>query len=190
PKHIAEILKMENKSIWVGRVRKLLGLVNYTTGILSKLRIHEENAMEKLSLCAYRPEYITEILKMENNSIDLGKVKRLELYGYTIEILPKFKLHRENELEELVLSSKLLEEYTPEILKMENNSIWVGRVKMLELRHYAVGILPKLKLHRENAMEKLLLEASCSGHIAGMLKMKDKSIWIGKVKEINITGCS
>ncbi|OIR55659.1 MAG: uncharacterized protein A8A55_3595, partial [Amphiamblys sp. WSBS2006] len=58
----------------------------------------------------------------------------------------------------------------PEIFGMENNSIWVGKVKKLRLNGYAVEILPKLRIHEENVMEELMLSAEGAEHITRILK--------------------
>ncbi|OIR56880.1 MAG: uncharacterized protein A8A55_2369, partial [Amphiamblys sp. WSBS2006] len=180
PEDVAEILKEENNSIWVGKVEKLK-LEDYALEILPKLEIHEENVMEELGLEADNLGYITGILEEENNSIWVGKVKRLELYGYTVGILPKLRIHEENVMEELWLYADKTE--TPiEIHKTENNSIWVGRVKWLKLDEYAVEILPKLRIHEENVMEFLELLTRHPGNITEILKEENNSIWVGRVK--------
>ncbi|OIR55682.1 MAG: uncharacterized protein A8A55_3572, partial [Amphiamblys sp. WSBS2006] len=133
---ITEVLKTENNCIWVGKVQKL-NLRSYAIGILPKLRMHEENVMEWLVLDADKTEDVAEILKTENNSIWVGKVKRLELYGYTVGILPKLRIHEDNVLDVLELYADRSGDVA-EILKTENNSIWVGKVKRLVLDGYAV----------------------------------------------------
>ncbi|OIR55582.1 MAG: uncharacterized protein A8A55_3672, partial [Amphiamblys sp. WSBS2006] len=105
-----------------------MGLSDYALGILPKLRIHEENEMEELWLSADEPEYIAEILEMENNSISLGKVKMLELCSHAVETLPKLKFHGEYVMERLSLEA-LFSECIAEILNTENNSIDLGKVK-------------------------------------------------------------
>ncbi|OIR55909.1 MAG: uncharacterized protein A8A55_3344, partial [Amphiamblys sp. WSBS2006] len=104
---------------------------------LPKLKIHREDVLEELVFEAYNSVHTAEILNTENSSIGLGKVRKLGLSYHAMEILPKFNFHREEVLEELVLSSMLIE-YTPEIFRMENNSIWVGKVKSLSLKGYAI----------------------------------------------------
>ncbi|OIR57015.1 MAG: uncharacterized protein A8A55_2235 [Amphiamblys sp. WSBS2006] len=76
------------------------------------------------------------------------------------------------------------------ILSLESgaSAIRVGKVKRLELIRYAVEILPKLKIHKENMTEELVLNADSSDHVSGMLGMENKSIWIGKVLEIILEG--
>ncbi|OIR55982.1 MAG: uncharacterized protein A8A55_3271, partial [Amphiamblys sp. WSBS2006] len=240
PINITEILKTENNSVWVGKVKRL-ELHGYTVGILPKLRIHKENVMEELDLCADKAEQITEVLKEENNSIWVGKVKCLKLNGHAIEILPKLRIHEENMVEEFVLATNRTEnlaeilepgnknilawiakvhrlslknnaiqllpklrihednvmeelwlnayevDQITEILKTENNSVWVGKVKLLKLKWYAVGILPKLKIHEENVMEWLVLDAYSPEHITEILKTENNSIWVGKVERLDLT---
>ncbi|OIR56160.1 MAG: uncharacterized protein A8A55_3094 [Amphiamblys sp. WSBS2006] len=183
---LIEILKEENNSIWVGKVRKLK-LIDYAVNILPKLRIHEENEMEELCLWTYYPGNITEILKKENNSIWIGKVKKLELGNHAVNILPKLRIHEENEMEELYLCLIGYGYYhTTEILKEEINSIWIGKVRKLKLKDYAVNILPKLRIHEENEMEELVLEAYYPRNIIEIIKKENNSIWIGKVRKINL----
>ncbi|OIR55577.1 MAG: uncharacterized protein A8A55_3677, partial [Amphiamblys sp. WSBS2006] len=74
------------------------------------------------------------------------------------------------------------------ILKEENNSIWVGKVKSLSLKGYAIEIFPKLRIHQENVMEELVVLPDCLENIFGMLKMENKSIWVGKVRKVSLTG--
>ncbi|OIR58942.1 MAG: uncharacterized protein A8A55_0279 [Amphiamblys sp. WSBS2006] len=182
PEHITEILKAENNSIWVGKIKNL-SLRHHAVEILSKLRIHRENEMEVLSLWTRYPEHITEIIKTENNSIWVGKVKVLRLEKHAIQVLPKLRIHEENVMGELRLNTDCLEHIT-EILKTENSSIWMGKVKVLCLRHHAVEILPKLRIHGENVMEELSLSPDKNDHLTEILKEENKSIWIGKVKRL------
>ncbi|OIR55648.1 MAG: uncharacterized protein A8A55_3606, partial [Amphiamblys sp. WSBS2006] len=133
----------ENNSIQLGKVRKL-ELKLFAISILPKLKLHEENEMEELHLSSDKEEHVSEAILIKNNSICLGKVKNLELKLFAINILPKLKLHEENEMEELHLSSDK-EEYVSEAILGENNSIQLGKVRKLELKLFAISILPKLK---------------------------------------------
>ncbi|OIR55872.1 MAG: uncharacterized protein A8A55_3382, partial [Amphiamblys sp. WSBS2006] len=119
----------------------------------------------------------------------VGKVKRLELKDYTVQILPKLRFHKENEAKVFVLDAYYTK-YITEMLKMEKESIWIGKVKRLKLKAYAVEILPKLKLHRENEMEELVLKTAWPGPVSWMLEMENKGIRIGKVRKINLEGCA
>ncbi|OIR56882.1 MAG: uncharacterized protein A8A55_2368, partial [Amphiamblys sp. WSBS2006] len=70
----------------------------------------------------------------------------------------------------------------------ENNSIWVGKVKLLKLEWYAVGILLKLRMHEKNVMEELWLNAYEVDQITEILKTENKSVWVGKVRKISLEG--
>ncbi|OIR56884.1 MAG: uncharacterized protein A8A55_2363 [Amphiamblys sp. WSBS2006] len=186
--HITEILKTENNSIWVGKVKKLL-LKKHAIQILPKLKFHEENEMEEFVLELGDPYDITEILKAENNSIWVGRVNRLELEDYTVEILPKLRIHGENVVEEFNLDLYCQKQIT-ELLKMEKNGIWVGKVKRLGLIGHAVNILPKLRIHEENVMELLELWTRHPEHITEILKTENNSIWVGKVNRLSFRNCA
>ncbi|OIR55621.1 MAG: uncharacterized protein A8A55_3633, partial [Amphiamblys sp. WSBS2006] len=123
-------------------VRKL-ELRDYAVNALPKLVLHKENLMEEFSLSATKEEHVSEIIHADNNSICFGKVKRLVLRGYSINVLPKLVLHKENVMEEFRLDV-WDKEYVSEIIHADNNSIWFGKVKKLELYGYAVNALPKL----------------------------------------------
>ncbi|OIR57069.1 MAG: uncharacterized protein A8A55_2179, partial [Amphiamblys sp. WSBS2006] len=75
-----------------------------------------------------------------------------------------------------------------EFLKTENNSIWMGKVKVLKLGSYAVQILPKLKLRDGNELEELVLGGWLPEHIPKILGMKNNNIWVGKMKKPKLTG--
>ncbi|OIR57589.1 MAG: uncharacterized protein A8A55_1645 [Amphiamblys sp. WSBS2006] len=179
--HITRILKNENNSIWVGKVKNL-GLSGYTMKMLPKLGFHEENVLGRLFLYGRYPGYPAEMFKPDN-TVWVGKVKELGLCENVIEILPKLRLHRENVMEVFDLDANH-PEYIYEILKTKNSSIWLGKIKKLKLRYYAVEILPKLRIHEENVMEVLELDVEYSREIAQTLKMKRESIWVGKVKKL------
>ncbi|OIR57976.1 MAG: uncharacterized protein A8A55_1240 [Amphiamblys sp. WSBS2006] len=181
---IAGIVEMENNSIWVGRVKKL-ELHGYAIQIFPRLGFHEENVIEKLSLDSYDSEYIAEILRAESNSVWIWKVKCLDLCACAIQILPNLGIHGEYAVDELALNVGYLG-YISGILGVENNSVWIGRVRKLRLEDYAITILPKLRFHKENVMEELVLDANEPEHISGMLGMENNSIWIGKVKALNL----
>ncbi|OIR55723.1 MAG: uncharacterized protein A8A55_3529, partial [Amphiamblys sp. WSBS2006] len=173
-------LEEENSSLWIGSV-KGLDLRGYAVELFPKLRFHEENVMKKLVLNTDKDEHIAGILQMENNSIWVGKVESLELCWYAVGILPKLRTHDENVMEKLILKAYEGEYPTEEILQMKNNSIWVGKVKSLNLYGNAIRIFPKLKFHEENVVEELVLRAYNPGDITGILGMENNSIWIGKI---------
>ncbi|OIR55757.1 MAG: uncharacterized protein A8A55_3498, partial [Amphiamblys sp. WSBS2006] len=155
--------------------------LHYTVGILTKLRIHKENVMEEvLELYADKTEHISEILKTENNSIWVGRVKKLNLVGDVVDILPKLDFHEENVMEELLVFYADKTEHISEILKTENNSIWIGKVHRLSLKNNAIQLLPKLRIHEDNVMEELWLNAYEVDQITEILKTENNSVWVGK----------
>ncbi|OIR57591.1 MAG: uncharacterized protein A8A55_1652 [Amphiamblys sp. WSBS2006] len=188
--HITEILKTGNKNIlaWIEKVKKL-ELRGYAIQILPKLRIHKENVIKELVLCARKAEHITEILKTENKStlVWIEKMKKLELCGHAIQLLSRLRIPEENKMKELVLNA-YNPEHIIEILELENKTIWIGKIRKLRLFYYAIQILPKLGIHGENVMEELYLNACFPEYIYGILEEKDKSIWIGRVWRINLEG--
>ncbi|OIR56568.1 MAG: uncharacterized protein A8A55_2684 [Amphiamblys sp. WSBS2006] len=183
-RNIAEILKKRNNSILVGKVKRL-ELTGYEIEILSKLRFHEENVMEKLMLCTASPVVIPGILKAKNNSIWVGKVKKLITQHYGAEIIPKLRIHEENVMEELDLYADANGNIA-DILKEENNSVWVGRIKKMTLTKCAIRVLPKFRMHEENVLEELELEADSNGDVAEVLGMENNSVLVGRIKKLTL----
>ncbi|OIR55752.1 MAG: uncharacterized protein A8A55_3502, partial [Amphiamblys sp. WSBS2006] len=164
----------------------------FAVRILPELVFRGENVVEELVLDVDYPDRITKILKIlgkkNNNTLDwMGKVKRLELKDHAIKILPKLRFYEENVMEVLRLKA-LGPEYMAKILAAKNKSIRVGKVKRLVLSHHAVGILPKLKIHREDVLEELVFEAYNSGHTTEILNTNDNSIGLGKVRKLGLCG--
>ncbi|OIR57221.1 MAG: uncharacterized protein A8A55_2025, partial [Amphiamblys sp. WSBS2006] len=126
-------------------------------------------------------------LEEENSSLWIGSVKGLDLRGYAVELFPKLRLSEESEIEKLSLDSDSPVEIS-EMLEMENSSIWVGKMKKVSLTGSSVEILPKLRFHYENVMEKLEMDAYDPGHITSILKTENNSICVGKVKSLKVGG--
>ncbi|OIR57481.1 MAG: uncharacterized protein A8A55_1757 [Amphiamblys sp. WSBS2006] len=169
----------------MGKVRKL-ELSRYAVKTFTKFKFHEENEIEELSLCTYDAEYIIEILRTENKSIWMGKMKRVSLEGYATGMLPKLGFHEDTEMESLSLSIHGARDITGMPRTDSSGGVWIGKVKTLRLEGYAVKILLRLGIHGENEMEELTLGACCREHIAEILGTGKKSVWIGKVKKINL----
>ncbi|OIR57383.1 MAG: uncharacterized protein A8A55_1857 [Amphiamblys sp. WSBS2006] len=148
------ILRKKNRSIWVGKVKKLF-LDGYAVEILPKLRFHEEIEMEEVHLSAHGAGNVSRILDAKDRSVWVGKVKKLFIVGYAVEILPKLRFHEEIEMEEVHLSVYGSAQIN-KILEIEDRSIWVGRVKKLRLYDHALQILPKLRIHGGDRIENLL----------------------------------
>ncbi|OIR55878.1 MAG: uncharacterized protein A8A55_3377, partial [Amphiamblys sp. WSBS2006] len=86
------------------------------------------------------------------------KVGELVLHGYAVEILPKLGFHEENQMKMICLGADCADQIT-EILETEDRSIWVGKVKSLDLTGYPAELLLKITIHKENQMEELRLSA-------------------------------
>ncbi|OIR55888.1 MAG: uncharacterized protein A8A55_3366, partial [Amphiamblys sp. WSBS2006] len=183
--HVSEVIRAENNSIKLGKVKKL-ELWKRSINILPKLALHEENKMEEFVLKAEKEEYVSEVMLAKNNTIWLGKVKKLELGLFAINILPKLMLHEENEMEEFVLSADR-EGYVSETILPENNSIKLGKVKKLELSLFAINTLSKLVLHKENKMEGFILKAEKKEYVSEVIRAKNNTIWLGKIKKLELS---
>ncbi|OIR56352.1 MAG: uncharacterized protein A8A55_2904, partial [Amphiamblys sp. WSBS2006] len=143
--------------------------------------------MQEIHLNAKYSCHVSTILETEDSSVWVGSTRKLYLEGYAVEILPKLGFHEENVIEEILFSAYSSDQITG-ILGTENSSIWVGKVKNLVLLEYAIEILPKLKFHEEIEIEELLLSAYSSGQISRILEAKDNSLWVGRVKELYLSG--
>ncbi|OIR57333.1 MAG: uncharacterized protein A8A55_1908 [Amphiamblys sp. WSBS2006] len=186
--YVSETMLAKNNTIWLGKVKKL-ELSLFAINTLSKLVLHKENEMERFHLSAEKKEYVSEVMNAENNTIKLGKVKKLELSLFAINILPKLDLHEENEMKEFILSAEK-KEYVSGIILAENNSIKLGRVKKLELHGYSANVLSKLVLHEENEMERFHLSVEKEEYVSEIMNATNNSIWLGKVKRLELTGYS
>ncbi|OIR57226.1 MAG: uncharacterized protein A8A55_2019 [Amphiamblys sp. WSBS2006] len=101
------------------------------------------------------------------------------LKNYAVSILPKVS-YEGSEIELLILYAGK-EEQVAEILAQEQ-PFCVGRVKNMELREYAVSILPKLRIHEDNTIEKFVLSVfSC--HFSRILEGGDNSIELGRIRQ-------
>ncbi|OIR58926.1 MAG: uncharacterized protein A8A55_0273 [Amphiamblys sp. WSBS2006] len=135
-----------NRSIDLGTVRNIR-LENSTANVLPKLKIRKDNEMESFFLSARSEQEISEIVSITwiektrwilgleqagetkaRSSIYIGKVKQLTLLNYGVNVLPFLKLHGDNEIENLVLST-YGEVYIIEIFCPEERSVCLGRVR-------------------------------------------------------------
>ncbi|OIR56111.1 MAG: uncharacterized protein A8A55_3143, partial [Amphiamblys sp. WSBS2006] len=182
--HVSSILAAKDSSIWLGKVRKLR-LERHAINLLPKLKLHEDNVLEEeFSLDAELREHVSSILAAKDSSIWLGKVRKLKLNHLAVYLLPKMRLHEDNVMEEFwpvtwfggSVSEKL----------HAKDSIWLGKVKNMKLEQHAINILPLLKLHEDNEMEELKLDADAEKYICSILRAKDNSIWLGKMKNIRL----
>lgn len=184
--HIEEVLKCDNKSIFVGKI-KILNFKKHSINILSKLNFHKDNEMEALMFYkCEKKEYIEEILKCKNKSILIGKLKSLLLKEYAINILPKLDFHKDNEMNTLVLHKNEKKEHIEEVMKCEKKSIFLGKIKELELQDYSVNILSKIFFPLNNEMDLFFCNVRKKEYIDFFFQYKDKSLFIGKIKTLKL----
>ncbi|OIR56742.1 MAG: uncharacterized protein A8A55_2507 [Amphiamblys sp. WSBS2006] len=182
--HIRPILDMENRSIFVEKIKERIIIRNYAVTILPKLRFHEDNETYKLFLFADQENHIRPILAMEDRSIFIGKIRKTILGNYAVSILSKLGFHEDNEMASLSLFARQEDHIRP-ILAMENRSIVIGKVEgIIRLEKYAVTILPKLRFHEDNETHVLFLLVDQEDHIRPILDVENRSIFVGKVKSI------
>ncbi|OIR55869.1 MAG: uncharacterized protein A8A55_3385, partial [Amphiamblys sp. WSBS2006] len=94
------------------------------------------------TLIAEREEYVSVVLE-HDKTICVGRVKKMWLCKYAVSVLTKMSLE-DCEFEKLILYASREEEVAAVLA--HDKTISVGRVKRMELRQYAVSILPKLLL--------------------------------------------
>ncbi|OIR55811.1 MAG: uncharacterized protein A8A55_3443, partial [Amphiamblys sp. WSBS2006] len=70
--HVAEVLAQE-KPFCVGRVKNMW-LEGYAVGVITKMKIHEDNTMEDFVLVGNEGQ-LSRILKEGDNSIELGRIR-------------------------------------------------------------------------------------------------------------------
>ncbi|OIR57975.1 MAG: uncharacterized protein A8A55_1242 [Amphiamblys sp. WSBS2006] len=163
--------------------------------ILPKLKLHRENEMKCFVLKGLPTSLVFTISNVKNKSIWLGKVKKLELIGYSVYFLPKLLLHDENEMESLVLkgtSSYLISKtLKKEIEKArKHGGIWLGKVEKVELVSYAIYFVSFLKLHGDTVVKSLKIadvDIQCMDTMSRPVNYKLFSWKIEKMKLENST---
>ncbi|OIR56918.1 MAG: uncharacterized protein A8A55_2330 [Amphiamblys sp. WSBS2006] len=147
--------------------------------------IREHGMMRETPVClvgnvAVSPLALENIERMAPNSI--GCV--LERFNLSdtglINILPKLRVHKDCEIEYLNLSASE-EAHVAEVLK-QKNPFCVGRVKNMDLKEYAVGVITKMNL-KDCEIETLILTASEEAHVAAVLK-QENPFCVGRVKDM------
>ncbi|OIR56627.1 MAG: uncharacterized protein A8A55_2624 [Amphiamblys sp. WSBS2006] len=183
--YVGDILETDNGSICVGRLKELK-LGKYGVNILPKLEIDRNNEMESLELYATEKKQIDEVSRECNESICIGKIKRLKLVYCAVNALPKLKTTKKNSLETLDLFAEKGD--VAEILEADSRSIWVGEINHMKLRNSAVEVLPKLKIKITSHMESIELSAERLEHVSEILKAEDRSIQLGVVYKTRLEG--
>ncbi|OIR57745.1 MAG: uncharacterized protein A8A55_1486 [Amphiamblys sp. WSBS2006] len=154
------------------------GLIN----ILSKLRINEDCEIKEISLDTNKKEHVAEILA-QDQTVFVLRVKTIDLEGYAVSILPKLIIHKDSMVERLSLYGSE-KEHVAAVLE-QGQVFWVGRVKKVELRDYAVSTLLKLGIHKGCEVGWLWLDADEKEHVAEIHK-QDRTICVGRVKNMDL----
>ncbi|OIR57259.1 MAG: uncharacterized protein A8A55_1976 [Amphiamblys sp. WSBS2006] len=175
--HVAAILT-KDQTFCVGRVKNMW-LWSYAAGVITKIKIHENCEVEKLSLYTNEEEHVAPIFT-KDQPFCIGRVKGIRLREYAVRVVTKTGVNENNGVEELSLSASKEEHVAITLAK--DQSIYVGRVKKLELRYYAVIILPAFRIHKDNTMEEFVLVGR-GEHLYKILWRRDNSIELGRIRK-------
>ncbi|OIR57380.1 MAG: uncharacterized protein A8A55_1860 [Amphiamblys sp. WSBS2006] len=125
-KHEIAGMLTSDRRIEIGTTTNI-SLENYAVNILPKLKMNE--GIKSLLLKVDREDYVKEILETADNSIEIGRIESITLYDQCIDILPKLKIGRNNEMKTFYLLPADYNNITTPILEKGDNSIEIGRVK-------------------------------------------------------------
>ncbi|OIR57260.1 MAG: uncharacterized protein A8A55_1978 [Amphiamblys sp. WSBS2006] len=179
--HVAAILT-QDQLFCVSGVKRIT-LREYTVGVVTKIRIHEDCGVEHLRLIANKEEHVAAI-HIQDQTI-FRRAKNIYLGDYSMRILPKMRNNEDNKVESLwLVASK--EEHVAE-MREQKQTIYVERVKNMELHGYAVSILLKLRIHEDFWARWLWLDADEKEHVAAVLE-QGQMICVGKVKRMDLWG--
>ncbi|OIR56574.1 MAG: uncharacterized protein A8A55_2679 [Amphiamblys sp. WSBS2006] len=129
--------------------------------------------------------FLENIERIPPNSIDCVCNVVSLVDSFFVNILPKMKIHKENEIETFVLGAGWKKGLF-DALKTKNEVIDVGKVLNMRLYQHAINILPFLKIHEENEAASVVLAAYWEGDIAKILEEEKRSVRIGKTKTLRI----
>ncbi|OIR57135.1 MAG: uncharacterized protein A8A55_2107 [Amphiamblys sp. WSBS2006] len=148
------------------------GIARYAPALLRKKEQSE----------AITPLFLDNVSNIPSNSIGctLGK----DLVNISTWLLPKMKTSDLGMCESLSLNEKV-EEYISPIFGMDDRSIFIGKVKEIDLADYAVNVLPKLKFHEDNEINVLDLSAEREEHIAPILA-REQRFCLGRIKGMGL----
>ncbi|OIR56936.1 MAG: uncharacterized protein A8A55_2313 [Amphiamblys sp. WSBS2006] len=100
--------------------------------------------------------------------IVLGKVLRLQLYGYGLYILKSLKIAEDNTMDFLCLSAFSKEEVGSG--SVADNSVELGRIREVYLVDYGVCAMKKIKLPEKNLLEKVVVFLTAESNMDGILE--------------------
>ncbi|OIR57172.1 MAG: uncharacterized protein A8A55_2075 [Amphiamblys sp. WSBS2006] len=177
--HVAAILT-QKQAVYLGSVKEM-EFRDYAVFVFLKIKKTRE-VPEGLVLSIDGDELWRKIhgeLKEENTVICIEEVEKLYLGDYAVNILPALKTKRG--METFVLSAKD-EDQVSEVLAEEYKGISFGGIKGFGLYGSAVNLLPKLRIHEDNTMERFVLAAS-EAELSRILEEGDSSIEVGRIKQ-------
>ncbi|OIR56225.1 MAG: uncharacterized protein A8A55_3029, partial [Amphiamblys sp. WSBS2006] len=122
-------------------------------------------------------------LKKENTVICVEEVERLTLAEHAVNILPALKIKREMGIFALYADT---EDHISEVLAEEYKGISFGRIKGFVLYGSAVNLLPKMRIGEDCEVEQYGLGAPKERQISKVLGKEDRSIAVGRVKNMEL----
>ncbi|OIR57750.1 MAG: uncharacterized protein A8A55_1484 [Amphiamblys sp. WSBS2006] len=152
--------------------------------ILPKLIISKDCRVEWLWVTASKKEHAGGILK-QGQTIYVGRLKKMWLREYAVGILPQIEVHGDHEVESLDLEASE-EKHVAGILA-KDRPFYIGGVKKMLLWDYAVGVVTKMRIHKDCEVERLGLDANRKEHVAAVLG-QDQPFCVGRVKNMSLKG--
>ncbi|OIR57715.1 MAG: uncharacterized protein A8A55_1519 [Amphiamblys sp. WSBS2006] len=177
--HVAKVLAQENP-FCVGGVKEMV-LEDYAVCVITKMSL-KDCEIEMLVLDASEKTHVAEVLK-QKKPFCVGRVKNMWLKEYAVGVITKMSL-KDCEIGTLWLTASE-EAHVAEVLAQEK-PFCVGRVKVMWLGEYAVGVITKMSL-KDCEIERLCLTASEEAHVAKVLA-QEKPFCVGRVKEMFLWG--
>ncbi|OIR56258.1 MAG: uncharacterized protein A8A55_2996, partial [Amphiamblys sp. WSBS2006] len=175
--HVAAVLA-QKKPFCVGRVKDM-DLKEYAVGVITKMSL-KDCEIKHLSLAASEEAHVAAVLA-QKKPFCVGRVKIMRLWDYAVGVITKMSL-KDCEFEWLWLTASE-EAHVAEVLAQEK-PFCVGRVEMMWLREYAVGVITKMSL-KDCEIKYLSLAASEEAHVAEVLK-QEKPFCAGRVKDMHL----
>ncbi|OIR56047.1 MAG: uncharacterized protein A8A55_3207, partial [Amphiamblys sp. WSBS2006] len=179
--HVSEIMKTGTNNIDIGKVKRLV-LVNYAINILPNLELEQDNEVEELVLFSSGNRNMEQIMSTETNNINIGIVKKLVLRKYAINILPKLKLARRKELEELNIAD-VDRECCSETTFSSGSGFFSWKIRKLKIENSEICVL-RIRNEKSCVLDSLEFIPQEKEKI-NRLKIRHllSPIWIGQIKQ-------
>ncbi|OIR57323.1 MAG: uncharacterized protein A8A55_1914 [Amphiamblys sp. WSBS2006] len=178
--HLGPIL--ERRQTFCPGEMKEMALKEYAIFILAKMDMTEGKYPSSLKLSMGSSPSL-EILRAGEN-IFLGDLEHVVFEGYALDLLTKI-ITREEEYKGIgILCLRAAETaHITRTLEEADKRIDIGEVNRMELYCYAVNVLPKLNIGKDNEMESIFMWIYDKKSMADILGMGDESIEIGRIKQ-------